>query len=68
MLSLEHTNVMSLLGVCVATNSPLLIMPFMNNGSVLDYIKQHKDELLFTSVESKVVSFTMHKGFSFCVL
>ena len=54
MLSLEHTNVMSLLGVCVARDVPVLIMPFMTNGSVLEYVKHRKDELLCISAESKV--------------
>ena len=53
MLSLEHTNVMSLRGVCAATYSPLLILPFMANGSVLEYIKHHKD-ILCVSMGSKV--------------
>ena len=53
MLSLEHTNVMSLRGVCV-TNRPLLIMPFMTNGSVLEFVKHHKHSLLCISEESKV--------------
>ena len=54
MLSLEHINVMSLLGVCV-TNRPLLIMPFMTNGSVLEFVRHHKDSLLCISEESKVL-------------
>ena len=54
MLSLEHTNIMSLLGVCVARNVPVLIMPFMTNGSVLEYVKHHKHELLCILAESKV--------------
>ena len=56
MLPLEHTNVMSLLGVCVAGDSPLLIMPFMTNGSVLEFVKHNKDELLCISMEAKVMS------------
>ena len=47
MLSFDHPNVMSLIGVCLDGEMPLLIMPFMSNGSVLDYIKHHKEELLF---------------------
>ena len=46
MLSFEHTNVMSLIGVCIDGEMPLLIMPYMSNGSVFDYVKQHKHELL----------------------
>ena len=48
MLSFEHTNVMSLIGVCLDGEMPLLIMPFMSNGSVLDFIRQHKDEFMLT--------------------
>ena len=49
MLSFEHPNVMSLVGVCLDGEMPLLIMPFMSNGSVLEYVRNHKQELLLTS-------------------
>ena len=48
MLSFEHENVMSLIGVCIDGEMPLIIMPFMSNGSVLDYLKNRKDNLLVT--------------------
>ena len=46
MLSFEHPNVMSLVGVCIEEEIPLLIMPFMSNGCVLEFVKHHRDELL----------------------
>ena len=49
MLSFQHPNLMSLVGVCLDGEMPLLIMPFMSNGSVLEYIRHHKQELLLTS-------------------
>ena len=49
MLSFDHPNVMSLISVCLNREMPLLIMPFMANGSVLEYVKHHKEELLLTS-------------------
>ena len=49
MLSFDHPNVMSLIGVCLDGQMPLLIMPFMSNGSIMDYIKHHKEELLHSS-------------------
>ena len=49
MLSFEHPNVMSLLGVCLDGEMPLLIMPFMSNGNILEYVRHHKQELLLTS-------------------
>ena len=49
MLSFEHPNVMSLVGVCLDGEMPLLIMPFMSNGNILEYVRSHKQELLLTS-------------------
>ena len=49
MLSLKHPNVMSLVGVCLNGEMPILVMPFMSNGSVLEYVRHHKQELLLTS-------------------
>ena len=48
MHSFDHPNVMSLIGVSVHREVPLLIMPFMANGSVLEYVKHHKEQLLLT--------------------
>ena len=47
MLSFKHSNVMSLIGVCIDGEMPLLIMPFMAKGSVLEYVRNNKDSLLF---------------------
>ena len=63
MLSFEHPNVMSLVGVCLDDEMPLLIMPFMSNGSVLEYIRHHKQELLLTSAatdEEVLKCFNLH--------
>ena len=49
MLSFEHPNIMPLVGVCLDGEMPLLIMPFMSNGNILEYVRHHKQELLLTS-------------------
>ena len=49
MLLFTHPNVMSLIGVCFDEEVPLIIMPYMSNGSVLGYAKQNKEELYFDS-------------------
>ena len=49
MLLLNHPNVMSLIGVCFDGEMPLIIMPYMSNGSVLGYVKQNKGHLLLYS-------------------
>ena len=47
MLSFEHTNVMSLIGVCIDGEMPLLIMPFV--------VKHHRDELFCTDSSEGMV-------------
>jgi len=38
---LSHPNVINLIGVSISsTLSPILIMPFMENGSLLEYVKK----------------------------
>ena len=48
MLSFEHPNVMSLVGMCFDGEMPLLIMPYMSDGSVLDYVTKNSENLYFT--------------------
>ena len=48
MVSFNHPNVMTLRGVCLDKENPLLIMPFMSNGSVLEYVRRHKGYLMLT--------------------
>ena len=45
MLSFDHPNVMSLIGVCMDREMPLVIMPFMSKGSVLEFVRHNKEEL-----------------------
>ena len=56
MLSFDHPNVMSLTGMCFDGEVPLLIMPFMSGGSVLNYVTQNRENLHFTddSLENEV--------------
>ena len=57
MLSFKHTNVMCLVGVCLNGDIPLLIMPFMSNGNVLEFVKHHREELLcIDAIEIQVES------------
>ena len=58
MLSFDHPNVMMLIGMCMDRTAPLIIMPFMSNGSVLEYVRQHKHELFLTieNPDTEVVS------------
>ena len=57
MLPFNHLNVMPLTGVCTEGPIPLLIMPFMSNGNVLEYVRHNKEELMLTSeaTDSEVI-------------
>ena len=56
MQSFNHPNVMSLMGVCEHLGGPAVVMPFMANGSVLDYLKKNRKNLLLdTTVEETMV-------------
>ena len=47
MHTLHHTNVMSLLGVCLDVGGgPAVVMPYMDHGSVLNYLKQERKNLV----------------------
>ena len=57
MQSFKHPNVMSLIGVCEnLSGGPAVVMPFMANGSVLDYLKKNRKNLLLdTTAEETMV-------------
>ena len=45
----KHTHVMGLIGVCLdAGSAPYIVMPYMANGSLLEYLKKHRNKLVFT--------------------
>ena len=46
MKDFDHPNVMSLIGVCLDAGPGVsLVMPFMANGCLLDYLKKERDNL-----------------------
>ena len=46
MMDFQHPNVMSLIGVCLDAGPGVsIVMPFMANGSLLDYLKKERDKL-----------------------
>ena len=57
MCNLNHPNVLSLTGVCIDGGStPFIVMPFMDNGSLLHYLKEHQHELIVLLGQGKCVS------------
>lgn len=46
MMSFTHSNVLSLIGVCMDWGpAPLIVMPFMANGSLLNYLRRERSDL-----------------------
>ena len=45
----RHPNVMPLIGVCLDGGpTPLIVMPYMVNGSLLDYLRKERASLVHT--------------------
>ena len=59
MSRLIHPNVMPLIGLCFDEEMPLLIMPFMSKGNVLEYVKQNKVSLHKDQEASEVEVLTL---------
>ena len=44
MKDFDHHNVLSILGVCVdAGAAPYIVMPYMSNGSLLEFVRDKRD-------------------------
>ena len=44
----KHAHVMGLIGVCLdAGPAPYIVMPYMANGSLLQYLKRERQNLVF---------------------
>ena len=60
MSTLNHPNVLTLMGVCLDGGpAPFLVMPFMFNGSLLSYLKKERDNLVLPPERETDVSFTV---------
>ena len=47
MVSFKHPNVMTLIGMCEnLSGGPAIVMPYMANGSVLDYLRRERKNLV----------------------
>ena len=62
----RHTHIMGLIGVCVDTGAaPFIIMPYMANGSVLQYLRKGRENLIVSEEnnEDEVRTIHMHVFF-----
>ena len=56
----DHPNVMTLIGVCVSIGGgPAIIMPYMENGSLLSYLRKDKKNITTSDDQDlETVSYT----------
>ena len=53
MFKFDHPNIISLIGLCLdAGPSPYIILPFMENGSLLSYVKKNR-AILRTNIDTE---------------
>ena len=56
MKSLDHPNVLPLIGVCIDEHStPCVVMPYMANGSLLSHLRDTNNYVLVNSQEQRLV-------------
>ena len=50
----KHSHVMGLLEVCLdAGSAPFIIMPYMSNGSLLNYLKKERNKIVYSDDEDE---------------
>ena len=59
MHDLDHRNVMSLVGVYFIKSDPCIVMPYMENGSLLTHLKNERSNLIVSETASERVSFNI---------
>ncbi len=61
MVHFDHPNVMSLIGVCIPpsgiTTRLCIVMPFMEKGNLLDYLRKQSDHIIVTDQNEVSVGF-----------
>ena len=65
MSSFDHPNVLTLVGVCLdGGTAPFIIMPYMENGNLLTYLRKNRELLLISpksdQCEEEVLNYTIH--------
>ena len=52
----KHSHIMNLIGVCLDTGSaPFIIMPYMDNGSLLKYLRRERENIVLSEEDYKDV-------------
>jgi serine/threonine protein kinase len=69
MKEFNHPNVLTLIGVCLDGGpAPYIVMPFMEKGSLLSYLREERRNLVLDSTvsEENVSYLVQHKAYRTC--
>ena len=62
MQEFDHRHVLSLIGVCLDAGPGVsIVMPFMINGSLLDYLRKERNNI-FVKDSDKVICYILYSG------
>lgn len=54
MREFHHPNVLGLIGVCIdADSAPYIVLPFMANGSLLEWLKRERNRIMLSDNASE---------------
>ena len=69
MKSFDHLNVLSLIGICLDLgDAPCIVMPFMDEGSLLSYLKRQRNNLTVSEIaDEDIILDTRKKLLSICL-
>ena len=69
MKSFDHLNVLSLIGICLDLgDAPCIVMPFMDEGSLLSYLRRERNNLTVSNIaDEEVILDTRKKLLSMCL-
>ena len=69
MKSFDHLNVLSLIGICLDHgDAPCIVMPFMDEGSLLSYLRRERNNLTVSDIaDEEVILDTRKKLLSMCL-
>lgn len=65
----DHSHVLSLIGVCInAGPAPMIVMPFMANGSLLSFLRRERPDLTIAETsEQEFISAAQKQLLTMCL-
>lgn len=68
MSELHHPNVLGLVGICFEDNTPYMLLPYMTNGDLKEFLLSKRVSDEDVTVYPEVIYYIMLVGWNICVL